>query len=189
MRCIFSNLLQAVSLIASYLKVPLRYPVHLGGSRSHIIDYAPSIEPSPSDMSLNTSQSTKLKHMEFPLYLDGQDTTRAAYAVFLLNKVHFKLHASLRIIFIFSLFFGCRYLIMFLQFILLPFSSSMCICGWQLWLCSCWPKFSCRFELTCVIRLVKTSLRYVLPQLINNLIVNLLNPFIDTLLCKSGPQI
>ncbi|XP_024026756.1 UV radiation resistance-associated gene protein isoform X2 [Morus notabilis] len=76
----------AVSLIALYLKVPLRYPVHLGGSRSHIIDYAPSIEPSPSDMSSNTSQSTKLKHMEFPLYLDGQDTTRAAYAVFLLNK-------------------------------------------------------------------------------------------------------
>lgn len=76
----------AVSLISSYLKVPLRYPVHLGGSHSHIIDNAPSMEPTPTDLSLNITSSADLKHMEFPLYLDGQDTTRAAYAVFLLNK-------------------------------------------------------------------------------------------------------
>ncbi|GMY26799.1 UV radiation resistance-associated gene protein [Fagus crenata] len=75
----------AVSLIASYLKVPLRYPLRLGGSHSYIIDYAPSIEPT-SDSSLNTELSTSKKHVEFPLFLEGQETTRAAYAVFLLNK-------------------------------------------------------------------------------------------------------
>ncbi|KAM3756370.1 hypothetical protein ACB098_02G106600 [Castanea mollissima] len=76
----------AVSLIASYLKVPLRYPFRLGGSHSYIIDYSPSIEPTPSDSSSNTELSTSMKHGEFPLFLEGQDTTRAAYAVFLLNK-------------------------------------------------------------------------------------------------------
>ncbi|XP_022138809.1 UV radiation resistance-associated gene protein [Momordica charantia] len=76
----------AVSLISSYLKVPLRYPLHMGGSHSYICDYAPSIEPS-SSVSLSTSLPvTNMKHVEFPLFLDGQDTTRAAYAVFLLNK-------------------------------------------------------------------------------------------------------
>ncbi|KAJ1426076.1 UV radiation resistance-associated protein [Sesbania bispinosa] len=30
--------------------------------------------------------STNAKHVEFPLFLEGQDTTRAVYAVFLLNK-------------------------------------------------------------------------------------------------------
>ncbi|XP_031273107.1 UV radiation resistance-associated gene protein-like isoform X2 [Pistacia vera] len=74
-----------VSLTASYLQVPLRYPLRLGGSRSYINDYAPSIEPSSSDLSLSTL-STNTKPVEFPLFLDGQDTTRAAYAVFLLNK-------------------------------------------------------------------------------------------------------
>ncbi|XP_038906453.1 UV radiation resistance-associated gene protein [Benincasa hispida] len=76
----------AVSLISSYLKVPLRYPLRLGGSRSYICDYAPSIEPT-SSVSLSTAlPDTDTKHVEFPLFLDGQDTTRAAYAVFLLNK-------------------------------------------------------------------------------------------------------
>ncbi|XP_015887449.1 vacuolar protein sorting 38 isoform X2 [Ziziphus jujuba] len=77
----------AVSLIASYLKVPLRYPLRLGGSRSCIIDYAPSVETTFSDSSSSTALSTNLKHVEFPLYLDGQDTTKASYAVFLLNKM------------------------------------------------------------------------------------------------------
>ncbi|KAJ0036079.1 hypothetical protein Pint_25485 [Pistacia integerrima] len=77
--------LLVVSLTASYLQVPLRYPLRLGGSRSYINDYAPSIEPSSSDLSLSTL-STNTKPVEFPLFLDGQDTTRAAYAVFLLNK-------------------------------------------------------------------------------------------------------
>ncbi|XP_007034323.2 PREDICTED: UV radiation resistance-associated gene protein isoform X1 [Theobroma cacao] len=75
-----------VSLIASYLQVPLRYPVHLGGSRSYINDYAPSAEPTSSDLSWNTALSVNVKPVEFPLFLEGQDTTKAAYAVFLLNK-------------------------------------------------------------------------------------------------------
>lgn len=81
--------MQAVLLIASYLKVPLRYPLRLGGSHSYIIDYGPSVEATSSDLSSNTVVSTDVKHVEFPLFLDGQDTTRAAYAVFLLNKVQF----------------------------------------------------------------------------------------------------
>lgn len=81
--------MQAVCLIASYLKVPLRYPLRLGGSHSYIIDYGPSVDPTTSDLTSNTVVSTDVKHVEFPLFLDGQDTTRAAYAVFLLNKVQF----------------------------------------------------------------------------------------------------
>lgn len=76
----------AVSLIASYLEVPLRYPLHLGGSHTYINDYAPSIEPTSSDLSSKTALSTNMKPAEFPLFLEGQDATRAAYAVFLLNK-------------------------------------------------------------------------------------------------------
>lgn len=76
----------AVSLISSYLKVPLRYPLRLSGSRSYICDYAPSIEPTSSVSLSTTLPATNTKHVEFPLFLDGQDTTRAAYAVFLLNK-------------------------------------------------------------------------------------------------------
>ncbi|KAG4156881.1 hypothetical protein ERO13_D02G025900v2 [Gossypium hirsutum] len=76
----------AVSLIASYLQVPLRYPLRLGGSRSYINDHASSIDPASSDLSLDTTLSANVKLAEFPLFLEGQDTTRAAYAVFLLNK-------------------------------------------------------------------------------------------------------
>ncbi|XP_052188190.1 vacuolar protein sorting 38 isoform X2 [Diospyros lotus] len=76
----------AVSVIATYLEVPLRYPLRLGGSRSYIIDYAPSLESSSSDSTSNSLLSSNLKPTEFPLFLDGQETTRAAYAVFLLNK-------------------------------------------------------------------------------------------------------
>ncbi|KAK4803927.1 hypothetical protein SAY86_003744 [Trapa natans] len=76
----------AVLLIASYLQVPLRYPIHFGGSRSYILDNAPSIETTSSDMVSDSELSTSSKHTEFPLFLEGQDTTRAAYAVFLLNK-------------------------------------------------------------------------------------------------------
>ncbi|KAF7836996.1 UV radiation resistance associated protein isoform X1 [Senna tora] len=76
----------AVSLIASYLHVPLRYPVRLGGSHSYIIDNAPSMDVTSSDSSSSAMSTANTKHMEFPLFLDGQDTTRAAYAVFLLNK-------------------------------------------------------------------------------------------------------
>ncbi|XP_030547682.2 UV radiation resistance-associated gene protein isoform X2 [Rhodamnia argentea] len=76
----------AVSLIASYLRVPLRYPLHLGGSNSYIIDRAPSIDTTPADSSSSTNLRSNIKTIEFPLFLEGQDTTRAAYAVFLLNK-------------------------------------------------------------------------------------------------------
>ncbi|XP_039001944.1 UV radiation resistance-associated gene protein-like isoform X2 [Hibiscus syriacus] len=76
----------AVSLIASYLRVPLRYSLRLGGSRSYINDHAPSVEPASSDLSSDTAFSANVKQAVFPLFLDGQDTTRAAYAVFLLNK-------------------------------------------------------------------------------------------------------
>ncbi|KAJ4846022.1 hypothetical protein Tsubulata_002537 [Turnera subulata] len=76
----------AVTLISSYLEVPLRYPLRLGGSRSYINDYAPSIEPTSADLSSSTSSYANTRPVEFPLFLEGQDTTRAAYAVFLLNK-------------------------------------------------------------------------------------------------------
>ncbi|EOA27414.1 hypothetical protein CARUB_v10023549mg [Capsella rubella] len=76
----------AVSLIAPYLRVPIRYPLRLGGSKTYIRDYAPYIEPSSSEMSLISTLDQNSKFVEFPLFLDGQDTTRAAYAVFLLNK-------------------------------------------------------------------------------------------------------
>ncbi|XP_061948467.1 vacuolar protein sorting 38 isoform X3 [Populus nigra] len=74
----------AVSLIASYLEVPLRYSLRLGGSNSYIIDCAPSVES--SDLLSSTMLTANTKPVEFPLFLEGQDTTRAAYAVFLLNK-------------------------------------------------------------------------------------------------------
>ncbi|KAF5752528.1 UV radiation resistance-associatedprotein isoform X1 [Tripterygium wilfordii] len=76
----------AVSLIASYLGVPLRYPVRFGGSHSYINVNAPSIEATSCDLPPDTDVSADAKAVEFPLFLEGQDTTRAAYAVFLLNK-------------------------------------------------------------------------------------------------------
>lgn len=79
--------LQDVSLIASYLQVPLRYPLRFGCSRSYIRDYAPYIEPASSDSVSDSLASTSGKPIEFPLFLEGQDSTRAAYGVFLLNKV------------------------------------------------------------------------------------------------------
>ncbi|XP_013631596.1 PREDICTED: UV radiation resistance-associated gene protein-like isoform X3 [Brassica oleracea var. oleracea] len=79
-------ILQAVSLLAPFFGVPIRYPLRLGGSKTYILDYAPYIEPSASDMSPVSTLSENAKFVEFPLFLDGQDTTRAAYAVFLLNK-------------------------------------------------------------------------------------------------------
>ncbi|KAI4342579.1 hypothetical protein MLD38_027191 [Melastoma candidum] len=75
-----------VTLVASYLKLSLRYPLRLGGSRSYILDLAPAIETPSSESSSNATLPSDLKPAEFPLFLDGQDTTRAAYAVFLLNK-------------------------------------------------------------------------------------------------------
>ncbi|PWA59337.1 hypothetical protein CTI12_AA392980 [Artemisia annua] len=75
----------AVSLIGLYIKLPLRYPIRLGASRTYICDYAPSLE-AISDLTSNSLPYSTSKPMEFPLFLDSQDTTRSAYAVFLLNK-------------------------------------------------------------------------------------------------------
>jgi UV radiation resistance-associated gene protein len=61
----------------------------LGASHSYIIDNAPSIELTSSEASTSTKPFTNAKHIEFPLFLEGQDTTRAAYAVFLLSKVYY----------------------------------------------------------------------------------------------------
>jgi hypothetical protein len=85
---------QAVSLIASYLQVPLRYPVRLGASHSYIIDHAPSLELTSSEASTSAKSFTNAKHVEFPLFLEGQDTTRAAYAVFLLSKVYINIYVN-----------------------------------------------------------------------------------------------
>ncbi|THU66888.1 hypothetical protein C4D60_Mb05t18930 [Musa balbisiana] len=77
----------AVSLISSYLDVPLRYPLRLGGSRSYIHDYAPLVEMTSSDLVANLASTSMIaKPTEFPLFLEGQYTTRATYAIFLLNK-------------------------------------------------------------------------------------------------------
>ncbi|CAN6348855.1 unnamed protein product [Urochloa humidicola] len=77
----------AVSLIASYLNVPLRYPLHFGGSRSYVLDHSPSVEPSSmASVVSSVPPSTSMRAVEFPLFFDGQETTRSAYAIFLLNK-------------------------------------------------------------------------------------------------------
>ncbi|GJN07098.1 hypothetical protein PR202_ga24893 [Eleusine coracana subsp. coracana] len=77
----------AVSLIASYLNVPLRYPLRFGGSRSYILDHAPSVELSSiTSIVSSVPPSTSMKTMEFPLFFDGPETTRSSYAIFLLNK-------------------------------------------------------------------------------------------------------
>ncbi|XP_068646353.1 vacuolar protein sorting 38-like [Aristolochia californica] len=75
-----------LSRVASYLDVPLRYPLRLGGSHSYISDSAPSIEPMSSDLLVNSAVAINVKPAEFSLFLEGQDPTRAAYAIFLLNK-------------------------------------------------------------------------------------------------------
>ncbi|ONK78317.1 uncharacterized protein A4U43_C02F17190 [Asparagus officinalis] len=76
----------AVFLIASYLDVPLRYPLRLGGSRSYILDHGSSVESASSDLMAHSIIGVNTKSTEFPLFLEGQDATRAAYALFLLNK-------------------------------------------------------------------------------------------------------
>eukprot|EP00249_Psilotum_nudum_P006273 c19602_g1_i2 orf=443-1567(-) len=79
-----------VLLVASYLDVPLRYPINLGASRSYIQDCASLIEPVTAETRVQVavvSQGGARKHAtEFPLFSEGQDPTRSAYAFFLLNK-------------------------------------------------------------------------------------------------------
>lgn len=87
--------LQVISLIASYLHVPLRYPLRLGGSHSYIKDCAVFNNPTSSGSNSTSLAAANKKCLEFPLFLDGQDATRAAYAIFLLNKVCCFTHLSL----------------------------------------------------------------------------------------------
>lgn len=82
----FTGFTQVVSLAASYLDVPLRYPVRLGASRSYIQDHCPATEPMTVDVGPISLPPSK-QVVEFPLFSEGQDSTRAAYAIFLLNKV------------------------------------------------------------------------------------------------------
>jgi hypothetical protein len=80
---------QVVAMVAGYLDVPLRYPVRLGVSHSYIQDYSPAIEPPPSVDIVSPVGTAPVERtvVEFPLFSEGQDQTRSAYAVFLLNKV------------------------------------------------------------------------------------------------------
>ncbi|CAN6332583.1 unnamed protein product [Urochloa humidicola] len=81
---------RAVLLIASYLDVPLRYPLRFGGSRSYVSDRLPSAETasaaSAEHTTNNTTESSELT--EYPLFLECQedDSTRASYAIYLLHK-------------------------------------------------------------------------------------------------------
>jgi hypothetical protein len=67
----------------------------LGASHSYIIDHAPSLELTSSEASTSAKSFTNAKHVEFPLFLEGQDTTRAAYAVFLLSKVYIHIYVNI----------------------------------------------------------------------------------------------
>lgn len=82
---------QVVSLVAAYLDVPLRYPLRLRASRSYIQDPAPPFDFTAADLgpvvSPSAPQSGQKSPVEFPLFSEGQELTRSAYAVFLLNKV------------------------------------------------------------------------------------------------------
>lgn len=79
-----------VSLVAAYLDVPLRYPLRLRASRSYIQDPAPPFDFTAADLgpvvSPSAPQSGQKSPVEFPLFSEGQELTRSAYAVFLLNK-------------------------------------------------------------------------------------------------------
>uniref|UniRef100_A0A0A9G7I0 Uncharacterized protein n=1 Tax=Arundo donax TaxID=35708 RepID=A0A0A9G7I0_ARUDO len=84
----------AVLLIASYLDVPLRYPLHFGGSRSYVSDCLPSAETSSVASAEQPSiNNTDSKLTEYPLFLECQedDSTRASYAIYLLHKVYFSI--------------------------------------------------------------------------------------------------
>lgn len=60
-------------MCASFLQVPLRYPIVHLGSRSYIIDHI-------------SSALVNEKDREFPLYTKGKDRMQFNYAVYLLNK-------------------------------------------------------------------------------------------------------
>ncbi|KAJ7522314.1 hypothetical protein O6H91_18G005900 [Diphasiastrum complanatum] len=78
-----------VLLVASYLDVHLRYPIRFGASCSYVQDYSPANERrmimEPSTV-VPLGEGTPNSAVEFPLFSKGQDLTRAAYAIYLLNK-------------------------------------------------------------------------------------------------------
>ncbi|RLN31251.1 uncharacterized protein C2845_PM05G33790 [Panicum miliaceum] len=79
----------AILLIASYLDVPLRYPVRFGGSRSYVSDRLPSAETACTAPAEHAStHNTDAELTEYPLFLECQedDSTRASYAIYLLHK-------------------------------------------------------------------------------------------------------
>ncbi|XP_062231718.1 vacuolar protein sorting 38-like [Phragmites australis] len=79
----------AVLLIASYLDVPLRYPLRFGGSRSYVSDCLPSAETaSVASVGHPSINNTDSKLTEYPLFLECQedDSTKASYAIYLLHK-------------------------------------------------------------------------------------------------------
>jgi len=81
---------QVITLVARYFNVQLRYPIRQMASRSFIQDYCPAIEPPAVDAVTATvapQYGSQRSVVEFPLFSEGQDSTRSAYAVFLLNKV------------------------------------------------------------------------------------------------------
>ena len=85
---------QVVTHLARYFDVQLRYPIRQMGSRSFIQDFCPAIEPPAVDavtVTVAPQYGTQRTVVEFPLFSEGQDVTRSAYAVFLLNKVIFSL--------------------------------------------------------------------------------------------------
>lgn len=86
-----------VKLMAGYLDVPLRYPIKSRASKSLIYNCAPAEEKLPvqgggwlSSRSWRRSSSNfsgrSLVPEEFPLYYQGSDRSRFAYAIFLLDK-------------------------------------------------------------------------------------------------------
>ncbi|KAG8068240.1 hypothetical protein GUJ93_ZPchr0005g15604 [Zizania palustris] len=79
----------AVLLIASYLDVPLRYPLHFGGSRSYASDCLPSAETaSIASTECTFVNMTDSKLTKYPLFLECQEdeSTKASYAIYLLHK-------------------------------------------------------------------------------------------------------
>uniref|UniRef100_A0ACD6ANP9 Uncharacterized protein n=1 Tax=Avena sativa TaxID=4498 RepID=A0ACD6ANP9_AVESA len=78
----------AILLIASYLDVPLRYPLRFGGSRSYVSDRLPSAETSSVASAEHPSiDSAGSKLTDYPLFLEFQgDSSRASYAIYLLHK-------------------------------------------------------------------------------------------------------
>lgn len=80
-----------LTMCASFLQVPLRYPITFFGSRSHISDHitaALAERDREYVISLKSSETNLicLSFISFPLYAKGKDRMQFNYAVYLLNK-------------------------------------------------------------------------------------------------------